>query len=160
MAIFIRRCCRIGRAASLDLQQRDSDCMSFSRRVLRPLIGATLFAYGSSSSLAQQPGLSPDGHLVVSASANAEIQRYVADVAGRFGALAVSQDGTTAVSYICRSRLWKNCDQPAAEDSNISIPSGRVARDEALTRCRSRSGAACILLYINDDQQREFGVAP
>jgi hypothetical protein len=35
-----------------------------------------------------------------------------------------------------------------------------VARDEALTRCRNQSGAACVLLFINDDQQREFGIQP
>ena len=114
----------------------------------------------SSLSQAQQPGLQPDGRLVISAGANAEIQRYVGEISSRFGALAVSQDGTRAVSYICRSRLWKNCDEPAAEDRNIAIPSGKIARDHALTRCRGESGAACILLFINDDQQREFGIAP
>jgi hypothetical protein len=109
---------------------------------------------------AQQPGLSPDGRLTVTADANSAIQRYVQQVSGRFGALAVSQDGAKAVSYICQSRLWKNCDEPGAEDSNIAIPSGKIARDEALTRCRSQSGAACILLVINDDQQRDFAVQP
>ena len=109
---------------------------------------------------AQQPGLSPDGRLTITAAANSVIQRYVEQVSGRFGALAVSQDGNTAVSYICSSRLWKNCDEPGAEDSNIAIPSGKIARDEALTRCRSQSGAACILVFINDDQQRDFAVQP
>jgi hypothetical protein len=109
---------------------------------------------------AQQSGLSPDGRLTVTAAANSAIQRYVEQVSGRFGALAVSQDGNKAVSYICQSRLWKNCDEPGAEDSNIAIPSGKIARDEALTRCRSQSGAACILVFINDDQQRDFAVQP
>ena len=109
---------------------------------------------------AQNTGLQPDGRLTVTAAANAEIQRYVAQVSGRFGALAVSQDGAKAVSYICNSRLWKNCDEPGSDESNLAIPSGKVARDEALTRCRSQSGAACILLYVNDDQQREFAVQP
>jgi hypothetical protein len=109
---------------------------------------------------AQQTGLQPDGRLTVSAAANTDIQRYVEEVSGRFGALAVSQDGTKAVSYLCRSRLWKNCDEPGGDDSNLAIPSGKVARDQALTRCRSQSGAACILVFINDDQQREFGVQP
>jgi hypothetical protein len=109
---------------------------------------------------AQQTGLSPDGRLTVTAAANGQIQRYVQQVSGRFGALAVSQDGAKAVSYICSSRLWKNCDEPGAEDSNIAIPSGKIARDEALTRCRSQSGAACILVFINDDQQRDFAVQP
>ena len=109
---------------------------------------------------AQQTGLSPDGRLTVTADANSAIQRYVEQVSGRFGALAVSQDGAKAVPYICQSRLWKNCDEPGAEDSNIAIPSGKIARDEALTRCRSQSGAACILVFINDDQQRDFAVQP
>jgi hypothetical protein len=120
---------------------------------------AILGAMASPAS-AQQSGLQPDGLLVVSTAANAEIQRYAGEVAGRYGALAVSQDGTMAVFYVCRSRLWKNCDEPGSEDSNLAIPSGRIARDQALTSCRSRSGAACILLFINDDQQREFAVGP
>ena len=113
-----------------------------------------------SSASAQQAGLQPDGRLVVTAAANADIQHYVEQVSGRFGALAVSQDGATAVSYICRSRQWKNCDEPGGDESNLAIPSGKVARDQALTRCRSQSGAACILLFINDDQQRDFAVQP
>jgi len=112
------------------------------------------------SAQAGETGLQPDGRLIVTAETNAAIQSYAAKVSGRFGALAVSQDGAKAVSYICSSRLWKNCDEPGAEDSNLAIPSGRVARDEALTRCRSKSGAACILLFINDDQQRDFSVQP
>jgi len=130
--------------------------VSLSLRLLCGLL-AGMVVIGSAAE-AQQAGLSPDGHLTVSAAANSDIQRYVEQVSGRFGALAVSQDGAKAVSYVCRSRLWKNCDEPGAEDSNLAIPSGRVARDHALTRCRSQSGAACILLFINDDQQREFGV--
>jgi hypothetical protein len=109
---------------------------------------------------AQEAGLQSDGRLVVSAAANGDIQRYVEEVSGRFGALAVSQDGAKAVPYICRSRQWKNCDEPGGDESNLAIPSGKVARDQALTRCRSQSGAACILLFVNDDQQREFGVQP
>ena len=112
------------------------------------------------AAVAQQAGLQTDGRLVVSAAANADIQRYVSKVSGRFGALAVSHDGTRAVSYICSSRLWKNCDEPGLDETSIAIPSGKMARDEALTRCRSQSGAACILIFINDDQQRDFTVQP
>ncbi|HEY3149492.1 MAG TPA: hypothetical protein VGJ75_24220 [Dongiaceae bacterium] len=112
------------------------------------------------SAQAQQTGLQPDGRLIITGAANGEIQQYVERVAGRFGALAVSQDGAKAVSYICNSRLWKNCDEPGGDESNLAIPSGRVARDAALTRCRDQSGAACILLFINDDQQRDFDVQP
>ena len=129
-----------------------------SRSACLLALSALLFASAGAS--AQQSGLQTDGRLTVTAAANTDIQRYVQKVSGRFGALAVSQDGTRAVSYICSSRLWKNCDEPGAEDSNLAIPSGRVARDEALTRCRADSGAACILLFINDDQQRDFGVQP
>jgi hypothetical protein len=134
--------------------------MFLRRRTVQRLIGATLVAVVPLLAHAQQSGLQSDGRLIVSAAANGEVQRYVEQVSGRFGALAVSQDGTKAISYVCTSRLWKNCDEPGAEDSNLAIPSGKVARDEALTRCRSQSGAACILLFINDDQQREFGVQP
>jgi hypothetical protein len=125
--------------------------------LLRP-IGVLLALASAAPAEAQDTGLSPDGRLTVSAAANSEIQRYVGEVSGRFGALAVSQDGTKAVSYICRSRQWKNCDEPGGDDSNLAIPSGKIARDQALTRCRSQSGAACILVFINDDQQREFAV--
>jgi hypothetical protein len=130
--------------------------MVFRALILLVLLGAVV----PSPLQAQQAGLQSDGRLIVSAAANGDIQRYVDEVSSRFGALAVSQDGTKAVSYLCRSRLWKNCDEPGAEDSNLAIPSGKLARDQALTRCRSQSGAACILVFINDDQQREFGVQP
>jgi hypothetical protein len=114
----------------------------------------------SADASAQQAGLQTDGRLIVTAAANRDIQSYAGKVSGRFGALAVSQDGAKAVSYICSSRLWKNCDEPGADESNLAIPSGRVARDAALTRCRAASGSACILLFVNDDQQRDFTVQP
>jgi hypothetical protein len=132
--------------------------MLFRLRVALPVIA--MLAAVAQVSEAQQSGLQTDGRLIVSAAANAQIQRYASEVSGRYGALAVSQDGTKVVSYICSSRLWKNCDEPGYEDSSIAIPSGKLARDEALTRCRSQSGAACILIFINDDQQRDFTVQP
>lgn len=119
-----------------------------------------LAAAGAGAALAQQAGLSPDGRLTVTAGANSQIQQYIGQVSGRFGALAVSQDGAKTVAYHCQSRLWKNCDEPGTEDTSIAIPSGKIARDEALTRCRNATGSACILLFINDDQQREFSVQP
>ena len=134
--------------------------MVLRARAFLCLIGTMLVACAAAPAHAQQSGLQPDGRLVVTPTANTDIQRYVEQVSGRYGALAVSQDGSAAVSYICRSRLWKNCDEPGNEDSNIAIPSGKIARDEALTRCRAQSGAACILLFINDDQQREFAIQP
>jgi hypothetical protein len=134
--------------------------MILRARIFLCMVVTILVGFTPPFAQAQQAGLQPDGLLVVTAAANADIQLYVSQVSGRYGALAVSQDGTMAVSYICRSRLWKNCDEPGNEDSNIAIPSGRLARDEALTRCRARSGAACILLFLNADQQREFGIQP
>jgi len=134
------------------------DSMRF--RLTCRFLALSAFALVSAGAVAQQAGLQPDGRLIVSGGANADIQSYAAKVSGRFGALAVSQDGAKAVSYICSSRLWKNCDEPASDESNLSIPSGRLARDEALTRCRAQSGAACILLFMNGDQQREFEVQP
>ena len=132
--------------------------MVFRLRIALPVI-AILLAVAQMAE-AQQAGLQTDGRVIVSAVANTAIQRYVSEVSGRYGALAVSQDGTKAVSYICSSRLWKNCDESGYEDSSLAIPSGKLARDEALTRCRSQSGAACILIFVNDDQQRDFTVQP
>lgn len=134
--------------------------MILHMRAFLYVIATMLVACTAASAQAQQAGLQIDGRLVVTAAVNENIRRYVEQVSNRYGALAVSQDGSLAVPYICRSRLWKNCDEPGSDDSNIAIPSGRVARDEALTGCRSRSGAACILLFINGDQQREFGIQP
>ena len=132
---------------------------------LKKLVSAAAIAglaLGTSPSvlLAAETGVQPDGRIVVGPGASKVIGEYLSKVSGRFGALAISRDGQSAAYYICQSRLWKNCDEPGAEDSNLAIPSGRVARDEALTRCRNQSGAACILLFINDDQQREFDVQP
>ncbi|MGH6892599.1 MAG: hypothetical protein ACREEP_10100 [Dongiaceae bacterium] len=121
---------------------------------------ASVFLLLSGIARAQETGLLPDGRLVLSAAADRSVNAHREKVSGRFGALAVSQDATSIVSYLCQSRLWKNCDDPAGEDSNIAIPSGKVARDEALTRCRDQSGSACILLFVNDDEQREFSVRP
>jgi hypothetical protein len=124
------------------------------------LLALSALVFASAGASAQQAGLQTDGRLIVTAAANTGIQQYVEKVSGRFGALAVSQDGTKVVSYICNSRLWKNCDEPGGDESSLAIPSGRVARDKALTRCRDQSGAACILLFVNDDQQRDFSVQP
>jgi hypothetical protein len=76
------------------------------------------------------------------------IDRYVADVQGRFGALAISADGSRATYYVCQLRVWKNCDN--YELNNFaSIPSGHVAAKIAMSRC----GSECRLLYINDERQ-------
>ena len=131
------------------------------KKVIAAAVTAGLVAAGAAAPTeAAETGLQSDGTMIVSPAAAKVIGQYLEKVSGRFGALAISRDGEQAAYYICQSRLWKNCDEPGAEDSNIAIPSGKIARDQALTRCRSQSGAACILIFINDDQQRDFTVQP
>lgn len=88
----------------------------------------------------------------VSASpqAQATIEDYLRKVEGRFGALALSQDGARATFYICQSRLWKNCDNYELNDRFVSVPSARLAARAALSRC----GGGCSILYLNDQQRR------
>ena len=130
------------------------------KKVIAAACMAGLALGAAAPTQAAETGLQPDGTIIVGPAAAKVIGDYLAKVSGRFGALAISRDGQSAAYYICQSRLWKNCDEPGAEDSNIAIPSGKIARDQALTRCRSQSGAACILIFINDDQQRDFAVQP
>jgi hypothetical protein len=82
--------------------------------------------------------------------AQATIDDYLRKVDGRFGALALAQDGTRATYYICQSRLWKNCDNYELNDRFVSVPSARLAAQEALSRC----GGGCGILYLNDQRQR------
>jgi len=86
----------------------------------------------------------------VSASpqAQATIDEYLRKVDGRFGALALSQDGARATYCICQSRLWKNCDNYELNDRFVSVPSARLAAREALARC-----SGCAVLYLNDQRQ-------
>ena len=83
-----------------------------------------------------------------SPQAQQTIDRYLADVKGRFGALAISDDGGRAAYYLCSLRTWKNCDDYELNDYT-SIPSGRIAAKYALSRC----GSGCRLLYIDDKRQ-------
>ena len=85
----------------------------------------------------------------VTASPQATIDDYLRKVDGRFGALALSQDGTRASYYICQSRLWKNCDNYELNDRFVSVPSAKLAAQEALSRC-----GGCDILYLNDQRQR------
>ena len=82
--------------------------------------------------------------------ARATIDEYLRKVDGRFGALALSQDGTRATYYVCQSRLWKNCDNYELNDRFVSVPSARLAAQEALGRC----GGGCGVLYLTDQRQR------
>jgi hypothetical protein len=88
--------------------------------------------------------------IAASAEAQATIDEYLRKVEGRFGALAISQDGTRAAYSICQSQLWKNCDDYELNDRFASIPSAKLASREALSRC----GSGCIVLYLNDKRQR------
>ena len=87
--------------------------------------------------------------VAASPQAQATIDDYLRKVDGRFGALALSQDGARATYYICQSRLWKNCDNYELNDRFVSVPSAKLAAREALARC-----GGCDILYLNDQRQR------
>ena len=108
---------------------------------------------------AAQMGMQPDGSFVVGPDASKVIGEYLSKVSGRFGALAISNDGTAAAYYICQSRLWKNCDDYSLEDSFISIPSGHLAAKLAEERCRGVTGSGCTVLFINDTWKKQFTLA-
>lgn len=104
-------------------------------------------------------GIQPDGRIIVSPQVGKVIGDYLYRVSGRFGALAVSTDGQSAAFYICRSRLWKNCDDYSLEDAFIAIPSGKLAAPLARSRCRAMTGGDCVVLFVNDRWQRPFALA-
>ncbi len=104
-------------------------------------------------------GIQPDGRVIVSSAVGKVIGDYLSRVSGRFGALAVSRSGDVAAFYICQSHLWKNCDDSSLEDSFISIPSGKLAGPQALSRCNGLGGGDCVLLFVNDRWQRPFALA-
>ena len=99
--------------------------------------------------------------VAASPQAQATIDDYLRKVDGRFGALAMSQDGARATYYICQSRLWKNCDDYSLEDSFISTPSGHLAADLAERRCRGYAGGSggCVVLFVNDTWKYQFTLA-
>ena len=76
------------------------------------VIAAVGLAAGTPPTAAQagETGVQPDGRFIVGREAGKVIGEYLNKVSGRFGALAISNDGTAAAYYICQSRLWKNCD--------------------------------------------------
>jgi hypothetical protein len=108
---------------------------------------------------AAETGIQPDGRFIVGPEASKVIGEYLAKVSGRFGALAISNDGNAAAYYICQSRLWKNCDDYSLEDSFMSIPSGHLAAKLAEQRCRGVTGSGCTVLFINDTWKRQFTLA-
>src|ERR1041385_4959066 len=109
--------------------------------------------------LAGETGVQPGGSFIVGPDASKVIGEYLSKVSGRFGALAISNDGTGAAYYICQSRLWKNCDDYSLEDSFISIPSGHLAAKLAEQRCRGVTGSGCTVLFINDTWKKQFTLA-
>jgi hypothetical protein len=110
---------------------------------------------------AAEPGLQPDGTMIVGPEAAKVIGDYLSKVSGRFGALAVSRDGKSAAYYICQSRLWKNCDDYSLEDSFISTPSGHLAAELAERRCRGYAAGSggCVVLFVNDTWKYQFTLA-
>jgi hypothetical protein len=88
--------------------------------------------------------------VALSPEASRVAQEYRAKIGGRFGALAASTDGRRASYHICQSRLWKNCDDYQLNDRFVSIPSGRLAAEQAMGRC----GGGCVLLYMNEQELR------
>lgn len=92
--------------------------------------------------------------VTLSPQAAATVQEYQSKIGGRFGALAVSTDGTKAAYHICRSYLAQNCDDHSLEDTFITIPSGRLAADYAMGRC----GGGCVLVFVNERQVRPIAV--
>jgi len=124
-------------------------------------IAAAALVLGTASStvLAGDTGFQPDGRFIISQDAGKVVGEYLSKVSGRFGALAVTSDGTAAAYYICQSRLWKNCDDYSLEDSFISTPSGHLAAKLAVSRCRGVTGSDCIVLFINDTWKQQFTLA-
>ena len=111
-------------------------------RIAAAVAGALLLA-------ACQQASAPLTPVAAAPQAQAAIDEYLRKVDGRFGALALSQDGTRATYYICQSRLWKNCDDYELNDRFVSVPSAKLAAREALARC-----GGCGILYLNDQRQR------
>lgn len=103
------------------------------------IISAAILCGLAGTSSAQDP-------VALSPAVSRVVQEYLAKVDGRFGALAVSTDGTRATYYICQARLWKNCDDYELNDRFVSIPSGRLAAQKAMGRC----GGNCVLLFMNE----------
>jgi hypothetical protein len=90
--------------------------------------------------------------IALSPEASRVVQDYLGKIGGRFGALVASTDGRRAIYHICQSRLWKNCDDYELNDRFVSVPSGRLAAEQAKARC----GGSCVLLYMNEKEMRPY----
>jgi hypothetical protein len=120
------------------------------RYSISALLAAALFGCAATEpdAIAKEP-------VALSAETDHVVEDYLVRVHGRFGALAVSSDGQRAVYHLCQSRLWKNCDDYELADRFVSIPSGKLAAETAMSRC----GGTCVLLYINEKQKQAYAVA-
>ena len=76
------------------------------------------------------------------------IDQYLADVRGKYGALAISADGSRAAYHICLYRSSTTC-----EDVSRSNSSWTRSAQEAAWRALSRCGGSCRVLYLNDNRQ-------
>ena len=128
---------------SSDGQQSEVAVIPIATRIAAAVVGISLLT----SCQQQSTPLPP---VAAAPQAQATIDEYLRKVDGRFGALALSQDGTRATYYVCQSRLWKNCDNYELNDRFVSVPSAKLAAQEALSRC----GGDCGILYLNDERQR------
>lgn len=119
------------------------------RTIIGAAVAASLALGPAACQRAEQNAQENMGPIAASAEAQATIDEYLQKVRGRFGALAMSRDGSRAAYYLCQSRLWKNCDDYELNDRFVSVPSARLAGRKALSRC----GGGCSILYLNDDRQ-------
>jgi hypothetical protein len=119
------------------------------RHLTRCTVSAVMVAalLGASSAAAKEP-------IVLSPEASRVVLKYREKISGRLGALAVSTDGKRATYHLCQSRSWKNCDDYELNDRFVSIPSGRLAAQQAMSRC----GGSCVLLYINEKELHPYTV--
>jgi hypothetical protein len=112
------------------------------------MVGAGALALLASCQQVEAPGQAEA--VPVTPQAQAVIDDYLRRVKGRPGALAISPDGARAAYHICQSYLWKNCDNYELNDRFVSIPSSRLAAQEALSRC----GGGCRVLYLGEQRKR------
>jgi len=76
------------------------------------------------------------------------IDRYLAEVRGKYGALAISADGSRAAYHICLYRSSTTCD-----DTSYSNSTYTRSAQEAAWRALSQCGGSCRVLYLNENRQ-------
>jgi len=113
------------------------------RPSLSSLVGAALIVAACQTAPSESTTYAP-----ASPQAQQVIDRYLADVKGKYGALAISADGSRAAYDICLYRTVADCDGLNHFNSSWT-PSYRVAAERALSRC----GGGCKVLYLNEKRQ-------